>query len=229
MKQILKSLVRPFVPRSVLKNRERLALLDLMESNLRLGVPGAIKRLFVRNASEVLGYPTFVETGTYQGNMAAHAAGLFRTVHTIELQPALAAAARVTLQPFRNVTVHEGNSAEVLSRLLPSITAPAIFWLDAHYSGGVTARGAEDTPVLQELRAIARHPVRPVAVFIDDARVFGMDEGYPSLEETFALLREIDPGARIGVCSDIVWASPMKLINFEWRETEAGVVEIAPH
>jgi hypothetical protein len=227
MKKTLKAVLRRFVPASVLENRRRLAVLDLMESNLRIGLPNEIKHLFVRNAAAVLGYPTFIETGTFEGDMTALAAGLFREVHSIELQPELAARARERFVSQDHVRVHQGDSGGVLRELLKQVDTSCVFWLDAHYSGGITARGERDTPVIEELRAIAAHPVRPHAVFIDDARVFGMDDDYPSLEETIRLLKEIDPELRVGVCADIIWASRVKLVDFQWRETETGVVEIA--
>ena len=31
---------------------------------------------------------------------------------------------------------------------------PCLFWLDAHYSGGITAHGAEMTPIFDEIRHI---------------------------------------------------------------------------
>ena len=72
MSRTIKSVLRRLVPPSVLESRRRLAMLDLIESNLRLGPTGPVRKLFIRNAAEVLGYPTFVETGTYLGEMAAH-------------------------------------------------------------------------------------------------------------------------------------------------------------
>ena len=102
-------------------------------------------------------------------------APLFRSVQTIELDPQLARIARDRLAVYSNVIVHEGDSSVLLREVLSQVGESAIFWLDAHYSGGRTARGSADTPVLAELQAIAAHPVRPHAVFIDDARMFGVD------------------------------------------------------
>jgi hypothetical protein len=68
------------------------------------------------------------------------------------------------------------------------IDQPALFYLDGHYSGGITARAAKDTPIYEELSHIFEHDPRHVIV-IDDARCFGRDPDYPSLHE----LREFIP------------------------------------
>lgn len=228
LRPVLKALVRRCLPPSVVENRRRLAELDLIEANLRLGVPGRLKGLFIRNAARVLRCPTFVESGTFTGDMALYAAGLFESVHTIELQPDLAARASERLKETTNLTVHQGDSPTVLRALLRSLSTPVLFWLDAHYSGGETARGEKDTPILEELAAVRDGRRTEVAVLIDDARVFGMDAAYPSLEAAIALLREINPRFHIGVAQDIIWASPVRLLDFEWRVGPSGGLEIAP-
>jgi hypothetical protein len=195
-----------------------------LTSNLFVSLPDATKRLFISHAQSVLGYPTFVETGTYMGQMSWHASRLFRTVHTIELSPTLAKRAVEMFAGRSNVTVHPGDSARVLPELLRTIDTPCIFWLDGHYSGDVSARGDSDTPILAELEAIAAHRVRPHGILIDDCRVFGTDDAYPTLGEVIACLRRIDPGFKIGVACDIIWAAPVKILDFRWRVSPAGMV-----
>jgi hypothetical protein len=117
----------------------------------------------------------FVETGTFRGDTACAQAMYFAKVHTIELDPLLAEKARKRFADHPRVVVHEGDSAEVLARLADSIAEPAVFYLDAHWSGGETARGdpAEDgCPILRELQVLGRRPYADV-VFVDDARLMG--------------------------------------------------------
>ena len=71
--------------------------------------------------------------------------------------------------------------------------APALFWLDAHYSGPITARGVLDTPIVQELAAIRAHPVAGHVVLIDDMRDFTGADGYPTVDGA----RRLDPRRRI--------------------------------
>jgi hypothetical protein len=195
-----------------------------LEENLFVSLPVPTKRTFIRQVQRATGFTTFVETGTLFGEMALFASGLFPAVHTIELSPELAAPAAKRLEVCRNVSVHQGDSGRVLEKVLLGVTTSCVFWLDAHFSGGDTARGRRDTPILEELEAIANHSVRPHAVLIDDARMFGADEDYPSLEEVVRYLRHIDPRSRIGVSSDIIWSCPIRLLRFEWHVAPTGVV-----
>jgi hypothetical protein len=91
-----------------------------------------------------------IETGTYYGDGALDLAKFFRTVHTIELSPKWHEFASRRLAEFKNVTCHLGDSAEVLARILPEINEPVLFYLDAHWSGGETARGVEEIHLVRE-------------------------------------------------------------------------------
>jgi hypothetical protein len=120
----------------------------------------------------------FVETGTFRGDNALYQSHWFLRVHTIELDPTLALAAKMRFADMRNINVHEGDSGEVLSMLAEIIREPALFYLDAHWSGGATAFGPpEDSgcPVLRELQALSLRPYADVIV-IDDMRLMGTVE-----------------------------------------------------
>ena len=221
----VKGLIKKLIPRSLVDSvSDGARYVHELETNLFLSLPNATKRAFVTNAARVLGYPTFIETGTFEGDMALAASRVFSRVYTIELDPDLARRATERLSAISNIEVRQGDSTQVLKELLAGIDTSCVFWLDAHYSGGSTARGPADTPLREELAAIKAHPVRPHAILIDDARVLGTDDAYPSLDEVINLLREIDPSFRIGVSSDILWAAERKLLDFQWREAPDGRV-----
>lgn len=204
--------------------RERLGFTQRLDGDLFVHLPFHTKRAFVSNTQAMLRYPTFVETGTFRGDMSLHASGLFPQVHTIELDPELARRAAERFARVSNVAVHQGDSGEMLAEVLEGVKTSCVFWLDGHYSGGVTARGRTDTPIMRELAAISEHGIRPHAILIDDARVFGTDDAYPTLEEVFRVLRRIDPELAIAVSSDVIWAAPVRLLHFEWQTTPSGVV-----
>lgn len=226
MESALKNLVRRFIPAPIRRLRGKLAYLHLLETNPFIPAPGEVRRICLLHAQRELGYRNFVETGTHLGETAATAAAVFENVHTIELDPTLARQARERFENTVNVTVHEGNSADALPTLLPRLEGGTVLWLDAHYSGGATARGEEDTPLLRELESIRRFAVRPVAVFIDDARMLGTDPAYPSLPKVVQQLLNIDEGLKIGVIADLVWATPESFLRFEWWTSPEGRVEI---
>ena len=106
-------------------------------------------------------YDTFIETGCGSGHGidAALAAG-FKEVYSIELY-------RNKYQPVRErfagdlrVSVMLGNSASILTGLLPALEGGIVFWLDAHYDFAVRGEGnhLEDVqPIMGELEAIHKH------------------------------------------------------------------------
>lgn len=72
-----------------------------------------------------------------------------------------------------------GDGVDELRRLSPSVDA-AVLFLDGHFSGGITAMGDEPEPVLSELDVVSEFIDGFNAVVIDDFRLFGVDEGWPS-------------------------------------------------
>jgi hypothetical protein len=113
----------------------------------------------------------FIETGTFQGNTAAWAAEHFDRVTTIELSPAYGAAAQARFRDQPKVRVLSGDSGAVLASVLPALTGPAVFWLDAHWSGLDTAGREAECPLLAEIALINAAPVTHT-VLVDDARLF---------------------------------------------------------
>ncbi len=145
--------------------------------------PPAHKEAVVRQMGIDFRIETLVETGTFEGRMVEAVERNYTRIYTIELDAMLAAEAAERFRDRLHVTVLEGDSGILLPLLLAQIHEPAVFWLDAHYSGGPTARGEQDTPIMQELKAIAGHQLRAQhVVLIDDAREF-VGGGYPTLGE----------------------------------------------
>jgi hypothetical protein len=116
------------------------------------------------------GIEQFVETGTYRGDTTAWAADNFSRVATVELAAAFHAHAVERFAARSNVAVLHGDSPTVLRQLVPSMTTPTIFWLDAHWCGADSAAQSE-CPVLGEIDVIDSSPL-PHIVLVDDARLF---------------------------------------------------------
>ncbi len=110
----------------------------------------------------------YIETGAEYGASIWLARQIgFAKIYSIELH-----------QPFHDhcvdlyggdqrVTMILGNSADKLAELLPTITEPALFWLDAHW--GPSDKGC---PLINEVLAIVGHPVKGHVVLIDDVSDF---------------------------------------------------------
>ena len=131
------------------------------------------------------GFNTLIETGTYYGEMVQANIDKFDRIISIELSQKLYTKAVQKFKSHKNVELYLGDSADLLPQILKSLKEPAVFWLDGHYSGGVTVKGKKETPIREELYHILKHPLRHV-ILIDDARCFGKGD-YPTLEEIQAV------------------------------------------
>jgi hypothetical protein len=136
--------------------------------------PPAAKHAAIRRYGRDHYLRTFVETGTYLGDTTVAVADNFAECFTIELSPALHARAASRLSGKSHVKCLLGDSASVLRTAIEQIEASALFWLDAHHSGGETADSGHD-PIVEELRAIYRNGKLNHVVLIDDARGHDID------------------------------------------------------
>ncbi len=78
-----------------------------------------------------------------------------------------------------------GDSSKKIKQIVDKISSPVFFWLDAHYSGGITAKGKN--PILKELLDIFNNWSSKGVVLIDDARLFGKGD-YPPLDSIIDLV-----------------------------------------
>ena len=83
--------------------------------------------------------------------------------------------------------------------------APAVFWLDGHFSAGPTARADLDTPIVEELEAVLTHDRDDHVVLIDDARLFGTGD-YPTIDQVRAQVARHRPHWQVDVHTDIIRA-----------------------
>lgn len=97
------------------------------------------------------------------------------------------------------------------------VTAPCLFWLDGHYSGGGTAQAHLDTPIIQELGTIFDHPVSTHVILIDDARLFDGTHDYPTIEQLRKFFAEKRPQYHFSVVNDIIRAHPPGTIDDPFR------------
>lgn len=153
----------------------------------------------------------FVETGTYYGDTVAAIKDMYSKVISIEVDAALHKMACKRFADDRNVHIELGDCAKKLPEALATLGEAAVFWLDGHYSGGVTGKGEIEDPILISLNQIAAHPVRGHVIFVDDARTFDGREGRPDISEVFNCIKKIDNRYIIRVQSDIIVATVVPL------------------
>jgi hypothetical protein len=126
----------------------------------------------------------FIETGTYKGKMIYAVMPHIKNIYSIELDQAHFERAGARFAGYPNIRIIHGESGEVLPGLLDGINSGCLFWLDAHYSGGSTAKGPLQTPIMQELKCILNHKnADEHVILIDDASCFVGEKDYPKAEE----------------------------------------------
>lgn len=166
--------------------------------------PHIVKQRVVRQYAERFRLKILIESGTYLGAVVYAMRHRFDRIISIELSRALSECAQRRFARYPHITIVQGDSTVELPRLLAAIAEPCLFWLDAHFSGGITARGAIETPIVQELTHIMEHPIHGHVLLIDDAREFTGRNGYPGYEDLRAVIRHSRPGWVCTVENDII-------------------------
>jgi hypothetical protein len=143
---------------------------------------GSLAHFNIAGIRALHGLHALVETGTATGDGVAAALNAgFEAVHSVEIVPELAAAARARFVHDKRAQIWEGDSRAILPMILRDLPArPCLWWLDAHFPGAHTgADYAAETdagrrlPLEDEVQLIARERAgcRDV-LLIDDARIY---------------------------------------------------------
>jgi hypothetical protein len=147
------------------------------------------KKQVVREYAEKYNCRTLVETGTYLGEMVEAMIPHFDRIISIELGEDLYWKAVQKFAAVPSVTLRLGDSGKLMPDVCRFLNTKdsVLFWLDGHYSEGITARGDKDCPVLDEMNAITQYHKAighgaTWVILIDDARLFG-ENGWPTFNE----------------------------------------------
>ncbi|MDH5300719.1 MAG: FkbM family methyltransferase [Gammaproteobacteria bacterium] len=173
---------------------------------------GVLNPEFLVLLKKFTGIDVFIETGTFLGETTALASKIFSTVHSIELSEDLYNKAKKKFNTNNKISIHQGESGDVLNNVLPGINKPIIFWLDAHYSEVQTAKGKKNTPIIEELLAIKNSGVKESIILIDDLRCFVDDKyvkresltGYPTVNILREKMNSLFPEASFVVIGDVL-------------------------
>ena len=154
----------------------------------------------------------FVETGTFLGETAAWAAGLFDSVYTIEAAKELYLQASQRHTRLNNVKFLNGESQAILAEVVAQLDQPALFWLDAHWSGGPTWGSDQECPLLEELAVICASSLNHL-ILIDDARLFLAPPPSPHKPEQWPDIGQICKilglaRRRVAIVEDVIIALP---------------------
>lgn len=129
----------------------------------------------------------WIETGTLFGQTTKFLSKRSKKIISIEPEPLLYSMAKKYFASNNNVQIINGTSESILPNLLPTLSGDINFWLDGHYSSGVTYKGIQDTPIVDELSIISKNikNFNNVCIFIDDVRCFNESSNmsnYPSID-----------------------------------------------
>jgi hypothetical protein len=214
LKNSLRDAVKRSLPAGLVRRARRKHEVTLWERSGRpVPPPEVIKRRILATYGSAFKTATLIETGTFLGDTVHALRHRFKAIFSIELSNELAAKAKHRFQGHSHIHILQGDSGEVLPQILSNISTRALFWLDGHYSGGVTAQGKLDTPVMKELRTILAHSVKDHVVLIDDARLFDGTNDYPAVEELRELLVSNRPDHSFSVSNDIIRFHPKKTVK----------------
>jgi len=184
-------------------------------------IDGYLQPEFLQYLKENFKCNIFFETGTYAGATSQQASKIFDKVYTTELYEPLYKAAVNKFKNHKNVYIYKGHSPAVLDTILPTLKKEKIiFWLDAHYSGNGTAKGAGETaeditPIRKEIQTILKHSslLQDFVILIDDIRGFGSRINsttyigcwaYPTLQEITETILQTNKNFSFAVLGDIL-------------------------
>ena len=174
----------------------------------RLSPPHLIKQRLVKKFAKKYNLKVFIETGTYLGSMVNATKKTFRKIYTIELDEKLYKRAKNKFKGEKGIKVLFGDSSIVLPKVSKNITKPCLFWLDAHYSKGITTKGNKETSIIDELTVILNHEVKNHLLLIDDADKFNGENDYPTLKELKKFVLKKNQNLDLKVLNNIIIITP---------------------
>jgi hypothetical protein len=148
-----------------------------------------------------------VETGTYYGEMVAAMKSRFDEIHSVEFDSRLAGRAQKKFSRWPHIHIIEGDSQQVVPKILKSLNRPALFWLDAGYYGWAGLQGDKQR-LTTELEAILGHRIRDHVILMDDARGLNGQNGAPTVEQLKQRIETAYPGREVSVKYDILRVVP---------------------
>ena len=115
----------------------------------------------------------------------------FKEIYSIELDEAIHKQAQKRFSKFSNISIIQGDSRDRLPEILRNIDEPCLFWLDSHYSGGITAKKGEQEPVVEELNCLVNHPLfTQHIILIDDGCYFENKDQHPTINDLKKIILE---------------------------------------
>lgn len=171
--------------------------------------PHIVKQNTILEYSKKYPLKILFETGTYLGDMIEAQKNNFEKIYSIELSKKLYTRAVKRFKRDKHVILLHGDSGVKIAEVINQLFEPVLFWLDGHYSGGITAMAEKECPVREELNTIFKSRLNHV-ILIDDARLFNGTHDYPTLKEIESIIRENGKDYMVDIKDDIIRLLPNK-------------------
>lgn len=209
IKSILKRIIPPRFIEKISQARKNSMAKKWLRENDTIPPPPFVKQYLIKEVQKEFKLTTFVETGTYLGDMIEAQRLNFSQLISIELGHHLFKRASLRFNGYSHILILEGDSGKVLPSVLRDLKDPAIFFLDGHYSEGITALGDKECPIYEELKHILSHEVSNHVILIDDARYFTGQGDYPKLKEIKDYIYNKNSNYDMYVDRDIIYCLPV--------------------
>jgi predicted AAA+ superfamily ATPase len=164
---------------------------------------------FIKLIQKTFNISVFIESGTFLGATVENALSYMEKIYSIELSEILYEKAVEKFKNYPQVKIIHGSSDKILTELLPTLDASEriCFWLDGHYSAGITALGNKETPLVEELIAIKNSGIKNALILVDDIReCFYHGKDYPSVEKVKNLILDINSDYQFYIYGDMAIA-----------------------
>ncbi len=209
----MKSFIKKHLPVELVRNIvvfkykyfPNLVIKDWEKQGKPVPPPPVVKQKLIKEIRQEYNYEVLVETGTYLGYMISAQKKNFKRIFSIEISDVLYERASRKFKNNKHIKLIHGDSGEKLAEVMKELKEPAIFWLDGHYSGGITEKGELNCPIWNELDSIFENGNKHI-ILIDDARDFNGTNDYPTYEEVKAYLLKKNPAYKVTVVNDIIVA-----------------------
>jgi hypothetical protein len=208
---------------------------------VRMGPPIEI----ILELKEAYRIKNFIETGTYSGDTAYWASQVFEQVLTIEYSQFIYEKAAQKYTHINNIEFLYGDTRQQLSNIIQDLNTPSLFWLDAHWSGGLTYGETDQCPLIEEIEII-NNSDHEHFIFIDDARLFMSPpplplamEQWPEITTVLKALNSSKNSRYLVIIEDVIIAVPgfaksrvacscQKLNNQLWQEQGQKIIKSLP-
>ena len=206
-KQLIRSKIKkilPFRTKEVILNSRNILILIFKP---RFYWTTALKADLIDSYVKKYNLNIFIETGTYLGDTLFRQKDNFKKIFSIELSEYYFNLAKDRFQSFDNINLILGNSKDKLKDILIKNNEPIFFWLDGHYSTGLTAKAEDkETPIMEELSTIfdTNQKQHKHVILIDDARLFNGTHDYPKYKDLKKFILKKDPRYFVFIKNDII-------------------------